>query len=170
MTPADTFAHCPRCGASRNPGPVPIECAACGLTLFLNPAVAACAFVFDDAGRGLFLTRAHEPRRGKLAVPGGFLDFGETAEDGVRRETREEVGIELDSLTYVGSTPNLYHYKGVSYPVVDLVFRAVAIDPDSARPLDGAESIAWRELSGVTPGELAFDSLRFGLARLATRG
>lgn len=166
LTPDRLFAHCPRCGAARLPGGVPVECAACGLTLFLNPAVAACAFVFDASGRLLVLTRAHDPHAGKLAVPGGFLDAGETAEAGVRRETREEVGLELGPLDYVGSAPNLYVYKGVSYPVLDLVFRADAIAPESARALDGAAAIAWRGLGSVGPEELAFDSLRFGLARL----
>ena len=166
MTPAGLFAHCPRCAAPRAAGGVPVECAACGLTLFLNPAVAACAFIFDDSGRVLTLTRAHEPQKGQLAMPGGFLDFGESAEDGVRRETREEVGLELDALAYVGSTPNVYPYRGVHYPVVDLVFRAAAIDPRSARPLDGADAIAWRALESLDPRELAFDSLRLGLERL----
>lgn len=170
MTPAELAAHCPRCGAPRPAGPVPLECGACGLVLFFNPAVAACAFVFDGVGRVLVLTRAHEPQAGKLAVPGGFLDAGETAEAGVRRETREEVGLELGPLSYLGSAPNVYHYKGVDYPVLDLVFRAAAIDPDSARPLDGAAAVAWRELDSLAAAELAFASLRFGLGVLRGGG
>lgn len=169
MTPPDLFRHCPRCGAPREPGGVPVACAACGLCYFLNPAVAAAAFIFDGAGRVLFLRRAHDPRIGKLAVPGGFLDPGETAEEGLRRETREEVGLEVDRIEYVGSRPNFYPYRGVVYPVLDLVFRAVAVDPAAARPLDGAAGVEWRELAGVAPDELAFDSLRFGLATLAGR-
>ncbi len=166
MRPAELFRHCPRCAAPRpDTGGVPVTCDACGLCLFLNPAVAAAAFVSGPAGV-LFLRRAHDPERGKLACPGGFLDPGETAEDGLRRETLEEVGVAIDHIEYVGSRPNLYPYRGVDYPVLDLVFRATAVDPDTARPLDGAAGIEWRDLAGVDPAELAFESLRFGLAAL----
>ena len=169
MTPADVFGHCPRCATPRVPGSIPVTCDSCGLVLFLNPAVAAAAFVFDAGGRVLLLRRAHDPARGLLACPGGFLDAGETAEDGVRRETREEVGVELDRIEYVTSCPNLYAYRGVTYPVCDLVFRAVAVNPADARPLDGAAAVEWRELAGVRPGELAFASLRAGLKNLTPR-
>ncbi len=167
VPPAALFAHCPRCAALRTAGPVPVECAACGLCLFLNPAVAAAAFVFNGTGEALFLRRAHDPERGKLAVPGGFLDPGETAEDGLRRETREEVGLAIDHIQYVGSCPNEYHYRGVAYPVLDLVYRAVAIDSAQARPLDGAAAVEWRDVREVADADLAFPSLRMGRRLLA---
>lgn len=167
VPPAALFAHCPRCGAPRTAGSVPVECAACGLCLFLNPAVAAAAFVFNAAGEALFLRRAHDPERGKLAVPGGFLDPGETAEDGLRRETLEEVGLTIDQIQYVGSCPNVYRYRGVAYPVLDLVYRAVAVEPERAQALDGAAGIEWRDVRGVADDELAFPSLRLGRRVLA---
>ena len=172
MQPVDLFRFCPRCGAARpvhNHGLSPLRCEGCSLAYFFNPTVAAGAFVFDDAGRVLFIRRAKEPSAGKLAVPGGFIDFGESAEDGLRRETREEVGIEVDRLQFLMSFPNSYPYAEVTYPVVDLYFTAQAINPDSAQPLDAVLGIEWRLPHEVPQEEIAFASLRAALGVLKSQ-
>lgn len=163
MLPQEMFRFCPRCGAARaaeNVGQVPLRCGACGLTFFFNPTVAAAAWVFDPDGRALLLRRSHDPAKGKLGIPGGFIDAGETAEQALRREVREEVGIEVTGIAFLSSIPNLYHYRDVTYPVLDFVFTATAIEPASARALDGADEVAWRPLADIDPDELAFPSLR----------
>ena len=58
---------------------------------------AARAVVLDRAGR-ILLVRFEFPERSLWACPGGGLDPGETHEDAVRRELREEVGLELEAL------------------------------------------------------------------------
>src|SRR5438132_414971 len=104
MLPAELFRHCPRCGSARpvlDLGQNPLRCAACGLVLFLGPAVAAAAYVFDSAGRALFIRREHDPAKGKLGIPGGFVDADETAEGTLRREIREEVGLEVVNIAFL---------------------------------------------------------------------
>ena len=103
---------------------------------------------------------------GTLAVPGGFVDAYETAEDALRRETREEVGLEIADIRYLNSTVNRYRYARIEYPVCDLIFTATALRPEQARPLDAVAGIEWRLPADVDPAELAFDSLRAGLAVL----
>jgi ADP-ribose pyrophosphatase YjhB (NUDIX family) len=169
MRPAELFRFCPRCAAPRpseNLGQTPLRCTSCSFTFYFNPTVAAAAFIFDAAGRVLLIRRAKDPSAGKLGVPGGFIDFGESAEDGMRREVREEVGLELDRVRFIVSFPNLYHYRDVIYPVVDLYFSADALDPDSARPLDAVAGIEWRTPAEVPDAEMAFDSMRVALAAL----
>lgn len=167
-TPADTFRHCPKCGAATPaPGQNPFRCPACGFVYYFNPTVAAAGFLSDGQGRVLVIRRAKDPAKGKLAIPGGFVDAGESAEEGLRREVREEVGVEIDGLTYLGSFVNHYPYQGVTYPVLDLAFTARAVDPASARPLDAVAGIEWRELAGIPADEWAFPSLRAGAALLA---
>lgn len=164
MLPADLFRHCPRCAAARGDGPPnPFRCGGCGLTYFFNPTVAAGAFVFDTGGRALFVRRAKEPAKGKLGLPGGFIDPGETAEGALRREVMEEVGLEVEGIQYFVSYPNLYLYREVTYPVVDLLFTCRAVAPDGAVPLDGVDAVVWRELATLDPDELAFPSMREGL-------
>ena len=171
MHPNRLFQFCPRCGRSLpSPGENPLSCPACGFSFFFNPTVAAAAYLYNPAGEYLFIRRAKDPAIGKLAIPGGFIDIGESAEEALARETLEEVGLEIDSIEFLGSTPNNYPYRDVTYPVVDLIFRARAVNPGMALPLDAVAGLEWRRLSEIDPDELAFPSLRMGLERLLTRG
>ena len=155
-----------RAARADNHNQCPLRCGGCSLSFYFNPTVAAAAFVFDPAGRVLLVRRAKEPSAGKLAVPGGFIDVGESAEDGLRREVREEVGIEIDRLRFLVSFPNAYHYAEVTYPVVDLYFTAFAVNPEAARPLDAVLGVEWRLLEAVPDEEIAFVSMRVALERL----
>ena len=169
MQPRQMFQHCPRCGVLlSDKGLSPLQCSACGLTYFFNPTVAAAVFIHDPDNRYLFIRRAKEPAQGKLAVPGGFIDIGETAEEGGRRETWEEVGLHIGELRYVGSCLNEYLYKDVTYPVVDLVFVTDVIDGSSAKALDAVAAIEWRTLDSISPDELAFPSIVMGWKLLLT--
>jgi mutator protein MutT len=166
MQPAELFAHCPRCGAALAARSNPLACSHCHFTFFFNPTVAAAAFVFNDRGEVIVLRRAKEPQKDKLTVPGGFLDIGETAEAGLAREVREEVGLEIAAIRFVLSEPNLYPFKDVLYPVCDLIFAARAVNAGAARPLDGALSCHWRALESLDEREMAFPSVIKGLRAL----
>jgi len=167
MQPKDLFRFCPRCGAACEHGGNPLKCSACGLHLFFNPTCATAAYIFDSQNRALFVKRAKEPAKGKLAIPGGFIDIGESAEDALRREVREEVNLEIEGIAFLLSCPNSYAYRDVTYPVCDFIFTARAVDAGAAQSLDGVESHSWRLVKDVEPDELAFPSLRAGLVLLA---
>lgn len=53
------------------------------------------AVVHDDGGRLLLVRRAHAPAAGRWSVPGGRVEAGETDTDAVRREVREETGLDV---------------------------------------------------------------------------
>ena len=165
MHPSEHFRYCPRCGSSHIEilHETPLRCSHCGFTYFFNPTVSAAAFVFDDRDRVLFFRRAKDPAIGKLAIPGGFIDFGENAEEGLRREVREEVGLEIEDIQYLGSCINEYFYLEVTYPVVDLIFSATAIRPELAIPLDAVAGLEWHKVQDVQQAELAFPSLKMGI-------
>ncbi|MCS6866106.1 MAG: NUDIX domain-containing protein [Gemmataceae bacterium] len=169
MLPAELFRFCPRCGAPRNEshrGQNPLRCSACALTYYFNPTVAAAAWVVAPDGRVLLIRRAYEPAAGKFAIPGGFIDIGESAENGLRREIREEVGLDIDHLTFVLSHPNQYFYRDVTYPVVDLIFLAYTRQADCAKPLDGVAGIVWKFPAEIDPAELAFPSMQVSYAEI----
>jgi ADP-ribose pyrophosphatase YjhB (NUDIX family) len=166
--PWQQFRYCPRCGAPRaasGESPAPFRCEACEFLYFFNPATAVAALVVRDDGMALFIRRAKDPARGKLALVGGFVDVGESAEGALRREIREEVRLEIDDLRFLSSTPNQYRYAGTVYPVVDLMFSARAAGAPTAEALDGVESVHWLDPRAVDLEELAFPSMREALAR-----
>lgn len=159
------FKHCPRCGVSadgvdRNP----FACQSCGFLLYFNAASAVAAFVVRDDGCVLYVRRAHDPGKGMLGLPGGFVDLNETAEEALRREVREEVGLELaDGPRYLVSFPNRYDYAGVTYLTLDLFFVATATDISRLQSLDAVGATVWCDPTAVDPREIAFVSMRRAL-------
>ena len=104
-----------------------------------------------------------------LAVPGGFVDPGESAEDALRREILEEVGLKVGSLDFLCSAPNLYRYKEVNYDVLDLFFCGSVQSFAEAKALDEVDGLVIERPEVVAPDEIAFPSVRLALAMLVSR-
>ena len=157
--PSAFFQHCPRCAAKRSSegDAVRFVCDACGFVYYYNVAVSSAVLITTADGDMLFIRRARDPGRDKLALPGGFIDRGETAEHAAMREVREEAGVKLDSVEFLASFPNLYSYRDVEYPVVDLFFTASA-ETRQARPLDDVTEIVWAKPGSLRDEDLAFPS------------
>ena len=160
MHPFSHFRHCPSCGAGREPVLTqPLACKACGFTLYMNTTCATAAFLRRPDGKVLFIRRGKAPALGKLAIPGGFIDVGETAENGLRREFVEEVGIHIAEITFLCSYPNQYLYEGITYPVLDFFFTALATGEEKPAALDAVDSYCWLDPREVDVAEIAFPSM-----------
>lgn len=163
--PIEFFHRCPKCGQPvRRAETNAIQCSACGFLYYFNPVVAVGALIVNNAGQMLWIRRAKDPGKGKLGLPGGFVDVGETAEEALRREVREEVNLELDSLEFLCTYANQYDYGGVTYPVLDLFYLARARTADSAAALDDVESFCWLKPQEARLNEIAFPSVKVALS------
>jgi ADP-ribose pyrophosphatase YjhB (NUDIX family) len=90
-------SHCSFCGQRWGDGePWPRTCAGCGETSYVNPLPVAVVLVPMDGGL-LVVRRGIEPSRGKLALPGGYVNLGETWQEAGAREVLEETGIRVDA-------------------------------------------------------------------------
>ncbi len=67
-----------------------------------TPALSVDCVVFDRAGRLLLIQRAKPPFKGRYALPGGFVDVGETVEAAALRELKEETGLDGNGVQMIG--------------------------------------------------------------------
>jgi len=79
------------------------ECPSCGLLSF--PRVSPAIIVLVERGRQFLLARNHRFPPGRYSIIAGFVEPGETLEQAVAREIREEVGIQVSQIRYFGSQP-----------------------------------------------------------------
>ena len=133
-------------------------CLDCGHVDYQNPKIVAGAVV-AHGGRVLMCRRAIEPRRGYWTLPAGYMELGETVEEGARREALEEAeaDIALDGLLAVFSIGRIGQ--------VQLIYRARFADPLAPRFAAGPESLevqlfAWDEIPWH---EVAFPTVRWSL-------
>jgi len=104
----DGWRFCPRCSAELLPEPGSASCPACGSAYYANAEPTACALCVDADGRVLLARRAHPPFAGYWDLPGGFLEEGEHPLDALRRELREETGLEVEPDRFLGAWVDWY--------------------------------------------------------------
>jgi len=111
-----------------------------------SPRVVPCvgAVVHDAAGRLLMIRRGHAPHAGLWSLPGGRMEAGETAEQAIEREVREETGLEVRAGVPVGR---------VLIPAGDVVFDVVDLACTLARP--GEDPVAGDDAADVVFADAA---------------
>jgi 8-oxo-dGTP diphosphatase len=118
-----------------------------------TPALTTDCVVFDRGGRVLLIRRGNPPFKSDYALPGGFVEIGETVEDACRREVLEEVGIQVGDLRLVGvySDP-ARDPRGHTVSVAFVTVLPGASAPKAGSDAKSAEWVGnWRALA------LAFD-------------
>jgi len=100
-----THLYCGKCGGPTEPldGERARACPGCGMHFF--PRVTPAVIVAVVRDRKILLAQARRFPLAFYSVLAGFVEPGETFEECVRREVREEVGIEVTNLRYFGSQP-----------------------------------------------------------------
>jgi len=98
-----TNQFCSRCGTKtlRRPGERGKECPDCGELFY--PRISPAVIVLIRKGNKILLAKSPNFPQGMYSLIAGFVEPGETAEDAVAREVKEEVGIEVKNITYFGT-------------------------------------------------------------------
>jgi len=110
-------------------------CRTCGFVDYVNPKIVAGSVVADEAGRILMCRRAIEPRKGFWTLPAGYLEEGESVEEGAQREALEEACATIETLDLLA----LYSIPRISQ--VQIFFRARLSDPHIAAGPGSLESL-----------------------------
>ncbi|GAA1017906.1 NUDIX hydrolase [Acrocarpospora pleiomorpha] len=156
--------HCSYCGTAFAPDqPWPRACAHCGKTSYRNPLPVAVLLLPVDDGL-LVLRRNVEPHIGALALPGGFIEVGETWQEAAVRELREETGV-------VTAVTGVRLFDALSAPDgTVLIFGLGAWTPGVALPPVAATAEASEFLVIDKAQELAFPLHTQVVARYFTGG
>ncbi len=104
------------------------------------------AIITDAEGRLLLIKRGHDPGAGLWSLPGGRVEPGETDEEAVVREIREETGLSVVCDRLIGSVER----KGLGGAVLDIRDYAVTVSGDELTAGDDAADARW-----VSPADLA---------------
>lgn len=156
--------YCSHCGAAAPTFLVPpgdnhprFVCASCGTIHYSNPnIVAGCLPVWED--KVLLCRRAIEPALGKWNIPSGYLENGESVEDGARREVREEAAAEVR----IGYLISLYNLEKINQ--VYLQFVGELVDGNFGVGEESLECRLFTEAE-IPWEEMAFTSSVFTLNR-----
>ena len=146
--------YCTKCGKITTQKSASLLVCAAGHENWLNPAVGATVYVL----RGdtvLYGVRSRDPGKGRLDLPGGFVEVGETAEQAALREIKEELGIDITITAFLGTYATTYEGR----PVLNLAYVATTASPQ-VTPGDDMKGGApvWRRVDDLPgPGEQAAD-------------
>ena len=136
-----------------------MKCDICGYVYFHNAAAAVGGIILYKDSLVL-IRRGHDPGKGMLDLPGGFVDYRESAEEALKREVKEEINLDVAQLNYFGSASNVYTYKGVTYFTSD-VFYLIRVDSvDSFIPTDEVPELVLADPLTIDTEQLAFESAK----------
>jgi flavin reductase (DIM6/NTAB) family NADH-FMN oxidoreductase RutF/ADP-ribose pyrophosphatase YjhB (NUDIX family) len=133
-------------------------CQRCGNIHYINPTVVVGCIAQAADGRVLMCRRRISPRRGYWTFPAGFLECGESAEEGARREAFEEANaqVRIDGLLCVIDAPQVSE--------VHLVFHGALTGSGLSTTVESSE-VALIAEADVPWESLAFTSIRESLRR-----
>ncbi len=161
MTLGEEPRYCPACGRPVEPRVLeadhrPRLVCDQGHVTWRNPRVVVGAVPVAD-GRLYLARRAIEPAMDRWTYPGGFLEVGESAQEGARRETEEETELRVE----IGRLIGVYSRPHVG--IITVVFEASVV---GGRPEPAAET---SEVRAFTPDEIPWAELAFSTVESALR-
>ncbi|MCX7881065.1 MAG: NUDIX domain-containing protein [Patescibacteria group bacterium] len=154
------FKFCPNCqNKLKKVKKRLVECSNCGFHFYFNP-VPTCALILENEKEEILLVkRKYPPKKGFWDLPGGFIDFKETVEGGLKREIKEELAIEIEKINYFGNYIGFYSYKGINYQPLCFFYTAKIKDDQIKKIKTGDDAnkfkffpknkIPWKRLSFI---------------------
>lgn len=163
--PLSLFRYCPKCGSEHFDihNEKSKQCADCGFVYYFNPSSATVALILNEKNELLVCRRAKDPAKGTLDLPGGFIDIGETGEEGVAREVLEETGLEVQEAAYQFTLPNIYVYSGFPVHTLDMFYLCKVKDTRHISAMDDAADAFFIPIAEINPEDFGLGSIRKGL-------
>lgn len=166
--PLHLFKFCPKCGSGKfvENNFKSKRCETCGFIYYFNSSSATVAVIINNKRELLVATRANEPAKGTYDLPGGFVDMGETAEEAVIREVKEETGLDILSAEYLFSVPNQYVYSGFEVETTDLFFLCRADYNENIEAKDDVAELRFIPIENLDPALFGLKSIKKGIEKI----
>ncbi len=146
--------YCPKCGKLLEKKVIRnkkrIYCSSCDIVYYNNPIPSVAVVARDEKGNLLLVLRGVEPKKGYWALPGGFIDEGESATDAALREMKEETGLNGAIKNFI----KIYNHKSKIYGYVIIIIYEVDIVGGKLKAGDDAELTEFFKINEIP--ELAF--------------
>ena len=166
--PLKSFEYCPRCGSKHFNinGERSRHCTNCNLTYYANASASTAAIITNSKGEVLLATRAFDPAKGKLDLPGGFVDMNESAEEAIIREIKEELNLDVQNPQYLFSLPNEYNFSDITVHTLDLFFKVKIDDNAIITSADDVASAQFYDLNNVNIEDIGLNSIKKAIEKL----
>jgi|SRR6185503_4566967 len=154
------YDFCPKCGTKyyEQKEANKFVCSNCAYELYLNSKATASALIVDG-DKILLGKRLAEPEKGKWDVVGGFLNYGEHPEAAVKREVKEETGLDVKIEQLTGIFTDEY---GSEKHATLNIFYLVKVVGGAEQPGDDIGELKWFSKNEI-PNDLAFKNNRDGI-------
>jgi ADP-ribose pyrophosphatase YjhB (NUDIX family) len=168
MEAKEAFKFCLRCGTKARLNKNHLHCPACGLDFYLNPKPVQSVILFNNKNELLFVIRAFEPKKGFLDFPGGFVDEDEDFEQSIRRELKEELGIDIGEINFLSSDHDTYLFQDVNYKTMGATYYGNLPKNAELKPDDDVSGVEFYRLEDIPMDRLAWPSMRRMIEKLKT--
>ena len=137
------------------------RCPKCGREVY--PSISTAILVLVRKKDSLLLVHARNFKGTFNSLVAGFLETGETLEECVAREVKEETGMEVKKAEYLFSLPNIYVYSGFTVHTLDLFFRCTVTDTLHYQAMDDAADVFFLPLKDIHTEDFGLSSIRKGV-------
>lgn len=154
------YKFCPLCrGILTKRNPAFFVCRKCGFHFYQNPVPTTGAIIINKENKILLVKRKFPPKKGYWDVPGGFIEPGESAEESLKRELKEELGISLSEISYLVSYTSKYLYQGINYSTLCLMY-ATKVESQKVKVGDDVVGFEWFIHGQIPVKKLAFSFIK----------
>jgi mutator protein MutT len=123
-------------------------------------AAAVVAVIYNETEELVLTRRKNNPAKGFLDLPGGFVNIGETSENAVIREVKEELNLCVSEFKFIATFPNEYVFGGVQHFTEDIVFLCEVADFSSISANDDISNYEFRAIDKINIDEIGLNSIK----------
>ncbi len=158
------YKFCPRCSGNLIfKKDNLLVCNKCNFEFYINPSPCNAVIIENEKQEIMLVKRKFDPMKGYWDLPGGFINAYESFEDSVKREIKEELGVEVKLGKTIGVYKDIYVFQDVENPVIVIVVLA-KITKGIIKVSDDISGYKYFPKDKVLKEKLAFPTIRLGIS------